>query len=132
MDDDNAGLKDAGRNELFRLVKKLGDTQDAHKLELENKILSIGVLVDARYDKLQRLVVGDGDEEAIVIRLRDAERGIKEIRTTLDKLEIESRENRIFLEAWRNRAIGIMIAFPIITALLVIVLSRVLGLTLSP
>jgi hypothetical protein len=119
-------------SELIRMVEKLIINQDRQKIELETKILSIGVIVDSRLDKLQKMVVGDGDEGAIVVRLREVERRMKDQSAALERLEEESRENREFQESWRNRIIGIMIAFPVITALLVIVVAYILGIAAAP
>lgn len=119
-------------DEFNRMLSRLLEKQDKNKAEYIKRMDSMEHRLGARIDKLQHTVIGNGDERAIIVRLYDLERKMDDLcdeykadSEKLDKLES-------FVSQWRNRVIGIFLAFPIITALLVYVLGHILGITLAP
>lgn len=123
---------DVQLTDLLRMVEKLTENQEIHTKELEEQIASLGEQVDKRFDKFQHIVVGNGDERAVIVRLWDVEKKTDGRGEQYDRIleRLDSLES--FQETWRNRIIGIMIAFPVITALLVNVVAYVLGIAAAP
>ncbi len=70
-------------DKLFAMMDHLVHDQKNHKADVVNRIEQFEKTVTERLDKLEFRVVGDGDERAITIRLRDVERE-QQRRVTLD------------------------------------------------
>lgn len=123
--------QDVTLQDLLQMVKRLVEDQASTKKELIARVDLAERHLDGRIKRLEERVIGNGDERALLVRVRDNERVISNTNQQLSEIVKAVRSLQETQNAWRNRAIGIMIALPILTTLLVFILARILPEILS-
>lgn len=126
------GHHDVTLKDLLRMVERLVKIADDNKYELLERIDKQEEQLTERIDKLHKHVLGNGDEKAIVVRLRDMERKIDALCEGQGRNTEAIKRQGDFQDAWRNRIIGMVLLLPVLTGVTVVLMAYLLGIVLAP